>query len=104
MNTAEGWALFEAHGTDDVGYLRIERIDEDAVFEDDAAAWRHVIDRAVNGLSGPHIDALREVAAENPTEWALLEAEAARAFGIGSLTLALAGLGGSQPAANGGEE
>lgn len=65
--TEEGWAIFEAHGTDDLGMLRIERIDEAAIFDGDPAAWHYVVSRARAG-SEYHQRALQIVAEDNPTE------------------------------------
>ena len=65
--TEEGWAIFEAHGTDDIGMLRIERIDEAAIFDGDPAAWNYVVSRARAG-SEYHQRALQIVAEDNPTE------------------------------------
>jgi hypothetical protein len=42
----QGWALFDIDST---GHHQIQRIDEDDLFEDDAAALAHVIDSAERG-------------------------------------------------------
>jgi hypothetical protein len=65
--TTEGWAVFHAHGTEDDGDLRLERVDETEIFATDDAVWRFVVGRARMG-SALHYDALRQVFENNPSE------------------------------------
>lgn len=63
----EGWDVFHTTGTQDIGNLRIERRDEDAVFASDYEVWAHVLTRANEG-SEDHLMALLRVFENNPTE------------------------------------
>ncbi|MEE9481804.1 hypothetical protein [Methylobacterium ajmalii] len=78
----EGWAIFDCAGSGN-GRWQICRIDcpaewnegdpgylpfEDAQFENDGAAWNHVVSRALAG-SEYHRDALACVSLHNPKEW-----------------------------------
>lgn len=63
----EGWNIFETTGTLDEGDLRLERVDEAAIFQDDLEAWSFVYARAAEG-SEYHRTALSIIAADNPTE------------------------------------
>lgn len=67
LNSIEGWDVFIALGTNDVGTLRIERIDELGIFSSDYEAWVFVALHCING-SGRHTAALIEVFKDNPTE------------------------------------
>ena len=67
LNSTEGWDVFVAIGTEDVGTLRIERIDELEIFANDYEAWVYVARQSIQG-SGRHIAALIEVFQDNPTE------------------------------------
>lgn len=67
MNSAEGWDVFVAIGTADVGTLRIERIDELKMFKSDYEAWTFVALHCIQG-SERHTAALIEVFKDNPTE------------------------------------
>lgn len=68
---SEGWAVFHTTGTNDDGDFRIERLDEEAIFADDQAAWDHVIEKAAQ-CSAYHQNALRFIRRHNETEFALL--------------------------------
>lgn len=67
----EGWAIFNTLGTQDDGDWRIERDDEAGVFDDDMAAWNHILSRAQAG-SVVHRKALSFIRAHNETEWELI--------------------------------
>jgi hypothetical protein len=73
----EGWAVFHAIGTADDGDVRIERLDEEPVFETDQDVWTHVIQRGVIEGSAYHRDALLVVKGGNKTEWDRIAAHAA---------------------------
>lgn len=68
----EGWAIRFTTGTQDEGDWRIERDDELAAFQTDAAVWEHVYDRAMQG-SKWHKAALEFIANNNVTEWELIK-------------------------------
>lgn len=53
----EGWAIFEAIGSQNGDEYRIERLDDEQQFEDDGEAVRFVVKKALEG-SQPHIDAV----------------------------------------------
>jgi hypothetical protein len=53
----EGWSIFESHGTANGSEFRIEKVDDDQVFETDADAVRFVVQKASEG-SQTHINAL----------------------------------------------
>lgn len=61
---AEGWNIFESNA-DVEEQERLMRDDEDGRFEDDAAAWTHVVNCAAAG-SLPHIAALEYLKAVSP--------------------------------------
>ena len=63
----EGWAISVTSGTEDIGRLRIERLDEAEIFDGDPGAWNYVVSRARAG-SEYHQQALKIVFEENPTE------------------------------------
>lgn len=72
---AEGWALFDSHGSVD-GPLQLQRFDDPVEwskspqpypFESDVAVWHHVRLRAQAG-SPLHVKALRVLELENPQE------------------------------------
>lgn len=67
LNSLEGWDVFAAIGTRDIGTLRIERIDELEIFASDYEAWVFVAQACIQG-SGRHTAALIEVFTDNPTE------------------------------------
>lgn len=67
LNAFEGWDVFQTLGTEDVGDLRIERIDELEVFANDYEAWVFVAQRSIEG-SERHTAALITVFKNNPTE------------------------------------
>lgn len=58
----EGWAIFRQHGH---GELQIQKLDEDAVLEEDAAAWEIVF----HGNEAHHVVARAWVAKHSPGEW-----------------------------------
>ena len=63
---SEGWDLFECGG--DHAPFELERIDEMAVFADDAAAWKHVIAKVKVG-SPLHCRAMAFLFENSPDEY-----------------------------------
>lgn len=63
----EGWAVFDSAGSAN-GPWQIQRFDEEAIFDDDTAAWCWVWAQACRG-SEPHVAALAFVAEHNPQEF-----------------------------------
>lgn len=69
---AEGWNVFLAEGSiqnkDGDRPYQLQRVDERAVFDGDAAAWKHVYDQAHAG-SALHQRALNHLRAESLPEF-----------------------------------
>lgn len=63
----EGWGIFDCEGSEN-GPYQLQRFDEEAIFEDDAQAWKFVADKAKAG-SEYHVSAFAYLKANNPIEY-----------------------------------
>ena len=64
---AEGWDIFYANGSVH-GLWQIQRLDEEAILNDDTEAWEIV----ANGTEPHHISAREFIAANNSSEYSRL--------------------------------
>lgn len=53
----EGWAIFEANGSENGDEYRIEHFNDEGIFKEDSEAIRFVVLKALEG-SKPHIDTI----------------------------------------------
>jgi hypothetical protein len=68
ISSTEGWGIFECSGSAN-GIYQLCRSDEEAIFPDDEAAWKHVVAKVAEG-SAYHRSALDYIRANNAIEWA----------------------------------
>lgn len=66
--SAEGWDVSDNGGTSEDGSPLLERVDDMDTFDDDPAAWVHVVARALDG-SPLHCKALAVIRTHNVAEY-----------------------------------
>lgn len=80
----EGWALFDDCGEGDLNSFdvpRIERLDEEEVFQSDPEAWSWILRRLFEDNSPYHAAALLHTRHKNPVEFLRIEHHSIEEFG-----------------------